>query len=1401
MRVAVFATLLLLVLTPLALAAPQPGHPDGGEAIPVLQVDRGGPLAPSGPTDIMNLDTGNTYATIAAALADPLTLDGHTLEVQVASHGEGSVLVDKSVTLQGQTGTESVLATSNTSSSGDARGWFLVTAPNVTVRDLNFDGDGFLIWQGFRVKSTGTGITFDDCTFNDIRFQASGSPYAGNAIVSIDAEMAVTDCDFSLIGRHGIFFFGAGVTAGVASGNTYTGKGAGDWLDYGVEIGGGAVVTLTDNTITACTGVALSDGSTSAGVLASTFFGAGTTANATGNFLNANTTGFFAGYDASDVTVTAISDNDLSGNTDFGMVATSTTVTADASANWWGSNVAASVSAAISGDVDYTPWLDVGTDTGGPGFEGDFAVLHVDDDSPQTGATGRIQEGVDLVTASTVLVEPGTYVEQVIVDGMDVEIVGSGDGVTLVHAPASLATTFTTSGPNKPVISAMNTDSVIIRDLTVDGLGVGNANNRIMGVGFWNAGGALLDATVQNVIDTPFSGVQHGIGILAANNTGGPYALEVGNVVIQEYQKNGTAFTGGGLTVDMHDCTVIGKGATTTIAQNGIQFSGGAGGAITNCDVSDMDYTPDSYVSSGILCIGATPVDISGGSVTDVQESLYYIDTDGAIGDLTVTGGSEPYDAFFIYNTSTSAALNPLAAGSQKPVASPFTVGGGSGAGAGSASAPSAVMTVTIDQSCFTDPIPGPANTGIFAWTDGGPLDVTVTNTRVSGYDGGMRTAGGAVLTATNNHISGNTTSGYDNTGSGNAQVATLNYWGANDGPSGDGPGSGNAVLSVGGEVDFSSWRTDGASTTACAFNPVSGNSVDPVPDVDCVSTANPCVDVDFEITRADAIDMRGFSLTFQLSPELELCNGLASITEGTYLNAIGGTNFQVLDNGGGSYTVDAAILGLPCGATAATGTLFSIEVTNTGGDGTGTITVTGLILRDCVNVDIPGIAGSTTLQIDNTAVSAITDLAAAQQLTGNDGDGTTVIDLSWTAPAEPDAYQTQIWRKGFGFYPEYDDLGGSAPTAPANPVDALSQGWTLVATLPASSSSQADETALERDFMYFVAFVSDSCGNISGVSNVTDGTLNYHLGDVVPVTPPPFGDNLVDVLDISKLGAHYGTSDGDALYLDTLDVGPTSTNFVDGLPDTDDSIQFEDLILFAINFGQVSKPAPPVDGEDLLVVRVPELPAAGDLVVSLDMTASGRIQGLSIPLGWDPAVVKPVSLVGGELLDRQTGVGVALAPSPGTVDVAVFGSALSGTGTVAQVRFEVLGAGDPGISLGEVTARDGRNQPVELVGSVEGDRRVVPVATRFLGASPNPFRAATRVNFTLAQETPVVARIHSVDGRLVRTLFEGSLGAGERSVSWNGLDANGRPAAAGVYVLQFRAGTLQESRRIVRLR
>jgi len=93
-----------------------------------------------------------------------------------------------------------------------------------------------------------------------------------------------------------------------------------------------------------------------------------------------------------------------------------------------------------------------------------------------------------------------------------------------------------------------------------------------------------------------------------------------------------------------------------------------------------------------------------------------------------------------------------------------------------------------------------------------------------------------------------------------------------------------------------------------------------------CISGVHPCVNVPVNFDRSDATPARGLSVTFQLSANLQLCSTpAASIHQGSWLNAYS-TTYQVIDNGGGSYTVDQAILGLPCGITTG-GQAFTIDV------------------------------------------------------------------------------------------------------------------------------------------------------------------------------------------------------------------------------------------------------------------------------------------------------------------------------------------------------------------------------------------------------------------------------------------------------------------------------------------
>jgi hypothetical protein len=67
----------------------------------------------------------------------------------------------------------------------------------------------------------------------------------------------------------------------------------------------------------------------------------------------------------------------------------------------------------------------------------------------------------------------------------------------------------------------------------------------------------------------------------------------------------------------------------------------------------------------------------------------------------------------------------------------------------------------------------------------------------------------------------------------------------------------------------------------------------------------------------------------------------------------------------------------------------------------------------------------------------------------------------------------------------------------------------------------------------------------------------------------------------------------------------------------------------------------------------------------------------------------------------------------------------------------------------------------------------------------PMPFTSEARVAFSLAERARVTLEVFDVRGRLVKTLAQGSYGAGSHSMTWDGCDNGGRAAASGVYFIR----------------
>jgi hypothetical protein len=197
-------------------------------------------------------------------------------------------------------------------------------------------------------------------------------------------------------------------------------------------------------------------------------------------------------------------------------------------------------------------------------------------------------------------------------------------------------------------------------------------------------------------------------------------------------------------------------------------------------------------------------------------------------------------------------------------------------------------------------------------------------------------------------------------------------------------------------------------------------------------------------------------------------------------------------------------------------------------------------------------------------------------------------------------------------------------------------------------------------------------------------------------------------------------------------------------------------------------------------------------------VAGTGSIQGLSARLSWNAAVVTPVRVTSGELLEREGGI--ALTAEPGLVDVALSGvsrSGIAGSGGLATVAFRRIAAGDPGLGIASVDARDSRNQPVPISFSHPA---IVPATTTLLAAYPNPSRNGARLGYALSRAGAVDFSIYGVDGRRLRTLDSGAREAGSFEFNWDGRDGRGHALPAGTYFARLRTEGGTYSRTLTRL-
>jgi hypothetical protein len=228
-------------------------------------------------------------------------------------------------------------------------------------------------------------------------------------------------------------------------------------------------------------------------------------------------------------------------------------------------------------------------------------------------------------------------------------------------------------------------------------------------------------------------------------------------------------------------------------------------------------------------------------------------------------------------------------------------------------------------------------------------------------------------------------------------------------------------------------------------------------------------------------------------------------------------------------------------------------------------------------------------------------------------------------------------------------------------------------------------------------------------------------------------------------------------------------------------------------------------DGVVSLNIDLPEAVKVGSEFTAAVMLEDdlAAVKGARFVVAFDSSVLEYLGAEQGALLDNGDTFFKEVA-NQGSPDLHMAalgaGTTFGGSGELAQLHFRLLSSGDMMLGLEDVIARDvGNNDLMPATTDVITPPTGAVPAQVFLKANmPNPFGRSTNIAFGLPKEGPVQLAIYDTSGRLVRTLVEGTLPAGEYNYTWDRRSTAGNPVSSGLYFYQLSTSTRSMTHKMV---
>jgi hypothetical protein len=336
------------------------------------------------------------------------------------------------------------------------------------------------------------------------------------------------------------------------------------------------------------------------------------------------------------------------------------------------------------------------------------------------------------------------------------------------------------------------------------------------------------------------------------------------------------------------------------------------------------------------------------------------------------------------------------------------------------------------------------------------------------------------------------------------------------------------------------------------------------------------------------------------------------------------------------------------------------------------------------------------------------------------------------------------------------------------------------------------------------------------------------HLFATLTAVPPASGEQYRNFVTTPLFTAAESASPYQArrLFLTPVDVKPTGTQR-DSFPQTRMAMEvsgpwgFDELVFTGIvhtdaYLGTLA------DGD------LDKLEQMGTRLTGMALTSPGGVFG---------HVPGPVTIqLSDTLAFGQVEEGVNY--TPGLLDLPPFTPVGTGSGSFSPVQFDLsipgspilhlqdpasltasvlhrvpAGSGDTYRANGEIPLVDASEQPSGMavtalrltpVGGGTVDVPLpdaAPAALAIQEIRPNPTAASAGITLALPRHASARLAAYDVNGRLVRTLWDGAMDAGVRTITWDGRTDRGDRAPGGIYFLRFESANQHSVRRLAILR